>query len=410
MSPALQAAFLETAGAPLRTCAERIRARRLRDAVEAVSHEKLDKALHDALELVAMRSGARLAALEQAVPREQIAACLARVEAAQREAAAVIVRYLASTVTLAPPAPSPRTAPEELRAVAASFALDRHIAVPLETLADDLATWQSALDSTAVRVVRHRAVTAALLRRWATRAAIVLAAGALAASAAAAFAWYRLVVGSSRARIDAALASPDPCSWETIAQGDLAHATARQLAEYEQRKPTCEQQRARQAHESSCATLAEHVESGAISEADQALAGTFAPLLRRAALRALTVEDLRTDGNGMPCADTAYAGRLWDAYARAASSDAALWSSAEHVSPHAAALLRRPGFQLTAEAADAQRQFSDGLARRAIKTGNPQELERAGKVCKVRSALGIEAGRACAALERVTRAAPNEKR
>jgi hypothetical protein len=234
--------------------------------------------------------------------------------------------------------------------------------------------------------------------------------GALAASAAAAFAWYRLVVGSSRARIDLALASPDPCSWETIAQGDLAHATARQLAEYEQRKPTCEQQRARQAHESSCATLAEHVESGTMSAADEVLAGAFAPLLRRVASRALTVEDLRTDGKGMPCADTAHAGRLWDAFARAASSDAALWASAEYVSPHTAALLRRPGFQLTAEAAEAQRHVGDGLARRAIKTGNPQEMERAGKVCNVTSALGLDLGRACAALERITGAAPDEKR
>ncbi len=401
MAAKIQRVFLEVACAPLTACATRLRASQVRDALATVTRAKLENALHDGLTAVAARSGARLAALEAAVPTDQVSASMARLEEAHRAANQVFVQFLANNVSLAPPAMQPRPANAELRALAARYALDRHICGPLESLADELAAWQSQLEALGERLAGSRSVMVAQVRRWLVRGAVALAAMIVAGSAAGYFAWSQLVVRAARSRIATALASPDPCAWENVADKDLAHATPAQKKDYDARKPRCAKARAERAHEAACATLADHIDAGAWDGSDAETAGASAALLQRTIAHALDRDDLLVDGNAMPCQDSRVAQRLWDALCKTAGSSAKLWASAERVSPSVASMLRRPGFGLTPEADAAQLEFSDSVAKRAITRGHPDELERAMVICQVRPSLGLAAGRGCAALERV---------
>lgn len=401
MASQLTNALLDSAAAPLRKCAELLRTCRVRDAVAALARPLVEQAWRDGLAALSVRSGARLDALQRAVPADRVEAALARLDAAQKPVAEALVRYLASTVSLAPPAPGVQPASAELRAVAARYALDRHIAEPIEALADAVSAWEALLEQLGTALPADRSVLLARLRRWTVRGVMVLTALLAVLFAAGFGAWNHLVVQTARARVDAALDGADPCAWEALAGKDLSHATPAQLVNLEARKRQCAEQRAKDAYEASCAALADHVASGALEERDVAAAGGAAALLRRMAARQLEPSDLLLGPGVMPCQDSRAAARFWDDFTRLAGTSSSLWNQAEAVSLHVASLLKRPGFGLSPPADEVLLAYCDGLARRAIKSGNPDELARASRACLVRPALGLEEGRGCAALARI---------
>ncbi|MBI5532173.1 MAG: hypothetical protein HY898_05640 [Deltaproteobacteria bacterium] len=372
--------------------------------IEAVSEQALRAALNQAVAATARAASVGSAKVLALVPQQEVDAVLAELGPKQKLAHETTRRYgssfnsfLARSLHV-----EDSTAGAYLRGLASRHYDDDFISGPLGSFADELTRWQDLMERCISAVRADRALAMSFRLRKLVRVVVSVGAGFVVSAVIAATAWWWLVAVASRKRLDAALANPDPCADASIPAADRRHARPPQLAALQARVDQCAQQRRREAYVAGCTALADHVESGQLTPADDATAGASAPLLRRVAGAGLTLEDLTIDDKAFPCQDTPAGVRLWSLFARSASKAEGLWGQAEKLSPKVTSLLTQKPFALSEESQKQLANHADTITRRALVTGLPAELAHSRTLCNLQVKLGAEPlGRGCKALFRL---------
>jgi hypothetical protein len=244
---------------------------------------------------------------------------------------------------------------------------------------------------------------------------------AVSAAAAIAAITALLVLRASRARVDAALASKDVCAVSGIAEKDLGRGSDEQKQRVAERLQACAAQQALDTHakgevqrkadeaqeaarlqaelEAKCEALATRVLAGKLAAADVTLAGARAPLLKRIRAKALSPRDLGPDRPELPCEGTRAENKVGEAFVAAAVASIWQWVGAvdpadqvrELLAPRASDMSERARLALGVRAGDA--------AKRALKKGKPESIQRAMRLCVFADALAVPGGEHCDALK-----------
>jgi hypothetical protein len=334
-----------------------------------------------------------------------IRAVIAALGEAQVVAEDSVGQHLRSPATLlpAPPQMPGCSASQHLVALAASYALDEHIAVPVRQLAEHVASYEHHAAQAAERLTHDPSIAAVRRRRRLKIAAGIALAGLALVAGAAALVWRGIVVAGAQDRIDAALHTGDACSSETVSSGDLRHASDTQHRALQLARQECEGERAQQAYVERCQVLADHLASGKVEPADQFAAGAAWPLLQRLATGSLRGEDLQVSEDSMPCAGMRSRERLWKEYARAAGGSRAAWAEVEMLSPTVSKMLKDGVIQLSEPARLGLVYRVEAITKGAITSGLEEELNRARHLCGIVATLQPEPEPWCKGLARIDR-------
>lgn len=376
----------------------------LSDGLDALSRERLQLGYGKGIDAAskALRVPRRLVA--EAVPAQEVAEVLEEVERCQRSARGLTGQFVGALGSpLQEGTKSDSPASQHLRNIAARYALDEHISGPVSDLAGAVARWEELLDRAALQLSADPTLRRIVLRRRVVMAIVSLVALLILAGAAGAGAWQHVVVLGAQKRIDTLLAETDPCSVEQVDENDLGHALAEQVQRIEGKKRECAKIREREAYEASCSQLADHVETGKLSEQDGEAAKASRALLERVASGKVTAQDLMIDATAMPCQDTPSGQRLWKSFTRSAGGAVELWTEAESVSDHVRSLLTAKGAGLSEEARQVLVNRVEKVTKRAITMGLEPELDRARRLCSLVDRLGYPKEPWCKALDRISR-------
>jgi hypothetical protein len=410
----LGATFFRWAMGPVSYAGQCISAGRVKEGLAELARDGLIDAWRRGVAEVAQGAGAAVADVEALLPRDDVQAAADLLHESQQRAMEAWQRYaghvgglLAGVADLTVDGRVPE-ASLCLERLAAKVARDKPLAEPLRLLAVDTQRWQDLIFDCKRRLEDGPGLTAAFRRRRAMRLGAVSAAAALIAASVGAVGWAAV----TRARVDRTLAAAvGPCDVESIPADTLARASSEQRARIEGLRSTCESEKAaaararaeearreaeaaaaakvRAEREAACDELAAGVARGE-APADGRVAGDAAALLGRVARRALSVEDLGVGDAMLPCGDTAAGEALRKAFAEAVLAAPALWANAEVLSPAVGAVLAAHRDALPEVSRMRLGSHAEDMARAALIRGDPERLSRAGALCKLKPAVGLE--------------------
>jgi hypothetical protein len=292
---------------------------------------------------------------------------------------------------------------------------DKPLALPLHALSEDLDRWQLMLTHCRDAINNGRDLVEAYRRRRIVRA--VAAATTLVVLSVILFWAYSRQL--ARGRVDGKLDASDPCAVEDIQEDDLARASSDQLARVENKQEQCEElreeeRRAEQArrkeaerkaaeekkrreHLAQCDKLADHIEAGTFGSGDEVVSAGGADLLRRVAHGRLTKADVAAELPVMTCAGTPAGDRIALAIAAQVVVQGPYWLTLVSPSTSMAKLLTEQWAKLSAE----QQKLFDGhveeLARRAVRSGDGEEMDRCLRLCRVKEQAKVALGGHCQA-------------
>jgi hypothetical protein len=378
-----------------------------------VSRDKLFAGLRSGVDAVAARLGVKPAAVEALLPWETLMNQVERLECARIEATSTFERYAASVGGLLTGLAGAtvevdrrkHSAAQALTNVSRRFAREKGLVEPLKALAAELEDWEDAMVQAGALVDGSD-----LLRRYFRRQrllrtlAVVLTLVAIVTASAAVIRTRR--IASARQALDGRIAAAtDPCAVETIPPEALEHALPAQLSRIDEKKKSCEEQRARARYVAACEGIAKGLEAGKLAAEDETTAGLKDPArLRRAAAGALSADDLAATAADMPCKDTPSKDRIWIAYGRAAARSTAAWAEGPRVSDDLRKLLASPALAKETAYKSALAPDADEEARKAIRSGDPASTERARRLCEFQEAWGVELGKNCKGYLAIARA------
>jgi hypothetical protein len=387
---------------PLRDASGCLAVRRVKEALLEITVDQLRAALRRGVTESARIVGVRPAEVESMLPMGEIEALLHQLSVHQPKALEVwnlhadrLGGFLAGIVDVTMEKGLPE-AGWYIGRLAQKVSRDKPLALPLAELAADLDAYQTLLKRAGASVdaggVLRRAYRMKQLRR-----ALILISAVIAASVWLVL-WVRL--RQSRARVQAIVDAPDPCIAGAVADADLAHATPAQKSALDAKGHACAEARAAAAHVAACDALVAHVESGALTGEDAALAKDAGPLLGRIAKGSLEAADLALDPV-FPCADVASSKRLWPAFKKAAAASTEAWQAADHASPKLVAALKTEGPPMAPEALEVLSTRAEDAAHKGLVTGDEATIQSAVAACRLEDDLGLEPGPSCARLSMI---------
>jgi hypothetical protein len=420
MANKLGASFVRCAIGPLNYAGGCLLSGKVPDGLRELAAESLHGGFKRGVAEAAKDAGVSVADVEQLLPMGDVNLASVHLDTAHQKAMAAWSMYAGqlgglltgvADLTVDGRAPDPSSLLERL---SKRVVRDAPLAEPLHALAVEVGSWSSLVehcgDLLANGEVLARAYRARRIRRGILGVLLAVALLALLPIGL----WLRAV----RARVDAALATPDPCAALDISSGDLERASAAQRQRADDRKTACEQRRAHdlevaeaeqrraeaarreeaatKERRARCDALATHVAAGEVQPDDAGAAAGQGPLLVRVAHRALEPGDLAT--TDLPCADTPASARLGDAYATAVVASQTAWVRADELSDRAAAILVAHASELPLRRRFALLAHAEALVKRALILKTPKAVEQATRLCKLKDDLQIRGARYCPAL------------
>jgi hypothetical protein len=423
MATRLGGVFLASAMGPVRYAGLAIQASRMPQAFEELAPDTLWSALRRGMEQAAKLAGVKPQDVEKVLPMKELEASLEQIKVSHAKALEAwnvhagqlggLLKGVADlTVDGQTVLPS-----SGLARIARKVRRDKAFAVPVQTFADDMLRWEELVEQCRQALEQGVELARAYQRRRIRNAAIIAASAAAAVTAIT----VMLIVRASRSRIDTALESKDVCAVAEIAPVDLGRGSTDQQQQVAARQQACEAQRALAAHaqsevqrkedeakeaarqqaelEAKCDALAKRILEGKISAEDAAVAGSRAPLLRRIRQKALLPRDLGPERPELPCEGTPAEVKVGSAFIEAAVTSIWQWvgavDPAEQVrvllAPHAEEMSERARLALSVRATDA--------AKRALKKGTPDAIDKALRLCAFAEALAVPGGEQCDALK-----------
>jgi hypothetical protein len=304
-----------------------------------------------------------------------------------------------------------------LERVAGKVRADRPLSEPLDALAFDIAAWH-VLVTRSRHILEDRGWLAAAYRRRVILRVVLFAIPLLALVA---FTIGVVTIRLKRDGVSRLMAGDDPCSVESIEQSSLAWASDEQRAELATKKRACadrrekerlqkeqEEQRLaeerkvraeREAREQACASLADEVERGELTEATRAVRGADDALLGRVAKKALLPQDLGPDDPAFPCGDTPAKKRLEAAYAAALLGDVSVWTQRGDPGKYAHAALVTKKAEIPTNALLGLADNAERTAKSGLTGGDPVTIARAKRLCALAKDLGTPGRGSCNAVE-----------
>ena len=404
MAPTFGAPFVRSSMEPLRVAVEKLACGQVTDGLEALGADRLKAGYEKGIDDVTRSLRLSRDVVERAMPTDEVATLLQEVARCQGVARGSVGQFVGALGSLVPPQTKPEAASQHLRAIAARYALDEHIAQPVHALAEAVARWEAMIEQAGAALAIDPAIRQVVFRRRmlvAAGAGVVLAVLAVVASA---FAWHRVVVTGARDRIATAVGNADPCAGD-VDPADMGHALPEQLDAVAKRGQECARKREREAYVAACSAMAERAMAGQWDKSDEPLAGPSRDLLTRVTSKGLTPKDLLVDPSAMPCQDTPSGERFWKAYVASATGSVALWGEADAMSGHVKTLLTGAGVSLSPEAKEALVTRVETDTKRAITKGLKPDLDHARRLCALVDQLGYPKEPWCKAMDRIDKRA-----
>jgi hypothetical protein len=420
MTNKLAASFVRCAVGPLHYAGGCLLSGKVPEGLRELAAESLHGGFKRGVEEAAKDAGVSVADVEHLLPIGDVNLASVHLDTAHRSAIAAWDMYAGqlgglmtgvADLTVDGRAPDPSSLLERL---SKKVVRDPALADPLHALSVEVGCWSTLVDQCGDLLANGEVLAKAYRARRIRRVllGVVAAIGLLALLPAGL--WLRAV----RARVDAALAAPDPCAALDIAPRDLERATTAQRQRADDRRTACQQRRAQDAeaaeaarqHEDAvrreesakqdrvarCDALATHVAGGEVQPDDAAAAAGQGPLLLRVARRALVPADMAT--TELPCADTPAGARLDDALATAVVASQAAWVAADDVSDRVASVLVAHASELPLQRKFALLAHAEKLVKRALIQKTPAAVDQATRLCKLKDDLQIRGARYCPAL------------
>ena len=420
MAAKLGGTFLIGANGPVSYAGQCILSSRVADGLRELTPESLFGGFRRGVEESAKRVGVGVTDVERLLPMEQVRGLIARITVSHRNAveawnmhAGHIGGFLKGVADLTADGRAPDVG-LCLDRLARKVARDRELADPLRALAVDVGEWQAIVARCRDLLDDGGVLERAYRMRRVRRALVIVGLGVVIVAALGSVLWVR----AARVRVDAILATADPCAAAVLDAGDARRASSDQRRRLEARARECaaknereavarevarvheerarEEQARKKELEARCASLADHLEKGSLTAEDTAFAGPRAPLLQRAAQGALTSDDLGPSDPDLPCAAALTAPRISAVFKRAVLASPARWANAEDPSKLVAATLIEHVAELPSSAKQVIAQRADDLAKKALVIGVPGLLPRAVRLCQLKDALGVRGGSFCA--------------
>ncbi|MBI4705222.1 MAG: hypothetical protein HY744_29285 [Deltaproteobacteria bacterium] len=420
MAASLGEHFLQLAIEPVERAGRTMLSGQIRAGIESLREDELLGAVDGAVRSVARTAGRPQSAIAGRLPYEELRAAAARVGRSQAQAAKQWLTHswhvLLDGVVDLDKGPRPPTPSQCLLELAHQMASDKLLSTPLRAVGEDLRAWEHLLGRCRAALDADEILARAARRR--RRAALVL--GGLASVALGAFAAWAVDRQVARWRVQELLAGADPCAVEGIGRGDLGRASATQRRGIEQRLASCrrgreaallaaqrereaaQERRAREARRQArarrCAAIIGAVQDGSFEPRPGDSDPAEAALLGRIAARDLTAADAKLLPEGLPCADTPEAARMRAAFAHALLASLWSWWRAGPLPPATERLIADSRGVLPERAVAVFGDHVESIADRALRSGEPPELDRARRLCELRAALGASGGQSCPAV------------
>jgi hypothetical protein len=400
MQPRMGEVLMRSALDPLEQAATLLSGGRLPEALEQLTRDRLLSAFRIGAARVARRAGVGRARVEALFAWHDIDLAAALLETCRAEAKAAW-NARPSELGWAPGRVGAQleTQLDTLTGAAEDAAQSGG---PLTLLAAAVRRWREVVVSSGALVDENAGLRAAYGWRWARIAATIVA-------AAATVLWIvsrELSIRAARARVESAIASTDDCRVETIDAEDLRRATDPQRARRDEKKRACDDARAKAEqlarHQASCEALADHLETGQLAGADEALLAQKLPLAKRIVGGGLSADDLALTSADLDCGCPAVAPRMWRAFTKAAASATAAWVQAVRISDALQKSLTADGASmLSIESQRALRDRAEAAAKRGATLGEPQAMEHGAALCDLSRSVGVETGPWCRGLATV---------
>lgn len=393
---------------------------RVADGLHELSQDSLHGGMRRGIEEAARQVGIRVSDLERLLPMKDVQEAAERLNVAQQDAveawmvhAGQLGGLLQGVADLTNDGRMPDVS-MFLERLAAKLVRDQAVAVPLQALAMELAAWLDHVERCSELLAEGGALESVYRRRRIRRTGIAVASGLVLATGLG----FGTSLRAARARVDAALASVDPCAVTTIDEHDRDRASSAQRLAVTQHRDACigrrrreeqarddlrrreeqarEETRSREDRERRCEIIASRLGSLEASPADEAIVGGTGPLLARVVKGALTRDDMVTET--LPCTGTKGGTVIDAAFERAVLSSPASWCSAEALSDRVRSILARH----TAELPGVNKQTLGGnaedWAKKALVRGGAELTARAMRLCQVKEEIGIAPGKHCFAI------------
>lgn len=411
---------------PTTAAAEHFALDRVEKGLEELAPDRLRAALDRAIEAAAAHAATRPEVVRRLFPAPEIDAVLARVASTQPRAVAVwrgSAGGLGGLLGRSSSAPGEGQAPavsDRIRALAETMQRDKGVSQPLHALADDVAAWEALAARLVDAVGASRELRVSYRLRQARNVAIVVTIAAVLVTVAV-IARGRWI---ARRNVLAAVAKADPCAVLELSPPDLERvsaelrgkvddgrraceanraAEARRLEEERQRKEREEAERkAKAKREADCDALAAHVEAGALSPADEAVAADGG-LTKRVAEQALEGRDFGPDDPKMPCPGTAAEARLWDAYRKAVVAKPWVMLVATAPAPRAREAFVPDGGKMPFKMRKVIATRANDFAKFAVRSKKVEDAKRASAWCEVARSVGMPMAGPCDTADRIAK-------
>jgi hypothetical protein len=422
MAAKLGGTFLIGAMGPVNYAGGCILSSRVPEGLRELTPDSLYGGFTRGVEASAKRVGVPTREVERLLPMAEMQAAIRRVAVSQQNAEAAWKLYAGqiggllkgvADLTADGRAPDVQLCLERL---AKKLVRDKPLSEPIQALAADVGHWvdlvyrcRDLLDDGSVleRAYRRRRNLRLLLIGGASLVLLLVLGG---------MGW----VIAGRATVNKAIAEADPCAVDALSPADLTRASADQKQRVQERSQACkdgklreeqakeeqrrkeaqarEQERLRTEHETKCASLAAHLDAGALAPDDEATAGESAAFLKRIAAGALSLTDVGPKDPAFPCGDTPSGAKISASFVKAVMAVPASWARAEEPSAELSRLLGEHSAELPASLKQVVAKRADAAAKKALLVGTPLLVSRGLKQCALRTAIGLPVGSTCATM------------
>ena len=430
MAAKLGGVFLTCSQGPVNYAGACIQGSRMPLGIQELAVEGLWGGVQRGIAQTARLAGVNPRDVESLLPMAEIRASLQRVGACQQaalQAWSINAGHLGgllqgiADLTIDGRAPD---ACECLARVARKVRRDRPFAEPIQALSEEIGRYQDLLIRCRGLLDEGGALARAYKRRRLRNALAIGVSIGLAIAAVGVL----LILRAARARIDTALASPDPCAVSALPESDVDRGSAEQGRLVAERLTTCSDLRARKEREAEEQrrkeerereeqrrraeldvkgdALAAHLAEGRLVPDDEALANDGGDLLRRILEKKLRPSDLGPESPALPCVGAKGGDRVRAAFAEASLATVWTWIASFDPSDVTREALAARGDDLPLRARLMIGMRAADTSRRAILAGDSTGLLRAQRMCLFGAAVGAPIGRPCKAVKEMVEKKP----
>ncbi len=420
MADKLGILFLNAAMGPLNYAGQCIMQNRVKNGIGELAAESLLSAVERGIGTVSHAAGLPSSSVANLLPMNEIGQVARRIAESQRVAmeqwevhTGHIGGLLDGIADLTIDNRSPDASTCLLR-LSKKMHMDKPLAVPLRELSEDLAVWQALIASCRTFIDDGHSLASAYRQRRLVRIGATVA---IALAVAVVAVWF-VRVRMAQGRVEALLATDDPCVAASVDPGDLGKATDEQNERLGERVAACaeaatemrlRQERDRNAQEQviavaekkaarlrACDKLAQSLVAGSAEFSTLEEAKPHAALLARIAARAPVPADIGSLA-AFPCLQTAAASKMAEQYLQGVLATAAIWMYTDAPSKLSADLIVKGAGGVTARQLKIFDRHIEEMAKRAVRTGDEARLGRTEKLCALKKRLDMHLGMYCKA-------------